>query len=139
MLLQNIEYNSLCYTVGLCSLLCVCVYVYISPKFLIYSPHTSPLVTISLFSMSVSLFPFCKCIHLYHILDSMCKQHHIFVWLTSLGVIISRSIRVAASRIISFFHSQVIILCVCVCVCVCVVYVVVCGNIHIFFICSSIN
>ena len=57
-LLHKIKYSSLCYTVGPCCLFYVqycCISV--NPKFLIYpSPHLSPLVTISLFSMSVGLF-----------------------------------------------------------------------------------
>ena len=40
------------------------------PKLLIYASPLSPLVTISLFSMSVNLFLFCKKVHLYHFLDS---------------------------------------------------------------------
>ena len=47
-------------------------------------PHCFfPLVSIRLFSMSVSLFPFIKYIHLYRILGSTCKWFHIFtfVWL----------------------------------------------------------
>ena len=42
-----------------------------NPKLLIYPPpHLSPLVTISLFSVFMSLFLFCKYVHLYHFLDS---------------------------------------------------------------------
>ena len=62
-LLQDIEYSSLCYTVGPCCLSILYIYycVYFNPKFLIYPfLPLSPLVTISLFSMSVSLFLFCK-------------------------------------------------------------------------------
>ena len=59
-LLQNIEYSFLCYMVGPCWLsILYIVVVYVNPKFLIYPPHLSPLVTISLFSMSVRLFLFC--------------------------------------------------------------------------------
>ena len=57
--------------------------------------------------MSVSLFLFCWHIHLYHIFDSTYKLHNmVFVsfWLTSLSVIISSWIHVAAANgIISFF------------------------------------
>ena len=41
---------------------------------LIHCP--SPLITISLFSLSVSLFLFCKEVHLCHILDSTYKCYH---------------------------------------------------------------
>ena len=60
-LLQYTEYSFLCYTVGPSSLsalyieVCIC-----NPKFLIYSSPFSSLLTISLCSMSVSLFLFCK-------------------------------------------------------------------------------
>ena len=50
----------------------------------------------------MSLFLFCKYVHLYHIL---CKWYHIifvFVWLTSLSMKISSCIHVAANGIISF-------------------------------------
>ena len=49
--------------------------VYINSKLLIYLP-TSPLVTISLFSMSVILLLFCKKVHLYHFLDPTYKQYN---------------------------------------------------------------
>ena len=49
--------------------------VYINFKLLIYPP-TCPLVTISLFSMSVTLFLSCKYFHLYHVLDPTYKQYH---------------------------------------------------------------
>ena len=57
-LLLDIEYSSLFYTVGLCwlSILYIIV-VYINPRLLIYL-LSSLLVTISLFSMPVSLFLF---------------------------------------------------------------------------------
>ena len=57
-LLLDIEYSSLFYTVGLCwSSILYIIVVYINPRLLIYLP-TSLLVTISLFSMPVSLFLF---------------------------------------------------------------------------------
>ena len=40
---------------------CLCVH----PKLLIYPLLISSFVTVSLFSMSVSLFPFCKYVYLY--------------------------------------------------------------------------
>ena len=54
----------------------------VNPKLLIYpSPFPfSPLVTISLFSMSVGLFLFCLYVHLYFF-DSTYKQYHmVFVF-----------------------------------------------------------
>ena len=64
-LLQVTECCSLWYTLGPCF---SHIYVYISPnpQLLMYSPCTFffPLVTISLFSVSVSLF--CKYMHLYY-------------------------------------------------------------------------
>ena len=74
---------------------------------LIYpSPHLSPMVTISLFSKSLSLFLFCKYVPLYHVLDSTSKHNHmifIFLCLTyfKLSMIISRYIHVAANGIVS--------------------------------------
>ena len=56
-LLKDIEFNSLCYTVGSLSILHIVVCIYINPKLLIYPP-SSPLVTINLFlceSISVLL------------------------------------------------------------------------------------
>ena len=99
----------------------------------------SPLVTKSVFSMSVSLFPSCE-VHLYHILDSTYKWYHamLVLFLSSLSMITSRSIHVAANGIISFFcFGRVIFHCiyvahliypficwwdVCVCVCVLNIY-----------------
>ena len=54
-LLWNIECSSQCYTVGPCWV----SRVYVNPKFLIY-PLLSPLVTISIFSVSMDIFLFCK-------------------------------------------------------------------------------
>ena len=62
-----------------------------------------PLATTSLFSISVSLFLFHRYVDLYRILDSTYKWYLSFsFWLTSLSIIISRSIHVAADDIISF-------------------------------------
>ena len=60
--IEDIEYSSLCYTINPCCLhMIVIVYIqYVNPILLIYLSPTSPLVTISLFSMSVSLFLLCK-------------------------------------------------------------------------------
>ena len=65
--LQSIEQRSLCYTVGSYQW---SVYieqrVYVSPNLPVYpSPTCSPLVTISLFSISVTQLLFCKQVHLY--------------------------------------------------------------------------
>ena len=65
--LQSIEQSSLCYTVGSYQLsilyIVVCIYQSQSPSL---CPSLSPLVTISLFCISVTPFLFCKQIHLYH-------------------------------------------------------------------------
>ena len=62
-LLQDIEYSSLCYTVGpfyLSTLyIVVCICQSQTPNLSLPDP-LSPLVTISLFSVSVNLFLFCK-------------------------------------------------------------------------------
>ena len=52
---------------------------------------------------------FCKEVRLYHCLDSTYKWYHmifIFVWLTCLCMIISRSIHIGAHCIISFFMAE---------------------------------
>ena len=98
----------------------------------IYIPlHLSPLLTMSLLSMSVCLFLFYKWAHLYlffqipHI-SNIIWYLSFSVWLTSLCMIISRSIQVAANGIISFFFDGwVIFHCI---------YIY-----HIFFNYSSVN
>ena len=40
----------------------------------VYPHHISPLVTLSLFSMSLSLFLFCKQVHLCHFLKTRCHR-----------------------------------------------------------------
>ena len=109
-LLKDFEYSSLCYTVGPCCLsllyIVVCICSFQTPNL---SPSPlSPLVTLGLFSMSVSLFLFCKQVHLYDLLDSTCNWSYIFVflWLISLGVITSGSIHVAANVIINAYLSD---------------------------------
>ena len=61
-LLQDIEYSSLCYAVepSCLSILYLVVCISVNSKLLIYPSPPSSLVTINLFSMSVSLFLFCK-------------------------------------------------------------------------------
>ena len=74
----------------------------------IYPSLTSfTLVTISSFSKSVNMFLFCKQVYLYHFqipLISILRWYlSVSVCFTSLGMIISRSIHVAANGIIAFF------------------------------------
>ena len=61
-LLHVIEFSSLCYTVGSLLFIIYIVMFIGSPQIpnLSLPPLLSPLVTVSLFSMSVSLFLFCK-------------------------------------------------------------------------------
>ena len=71
---QDTEYNSLCQPVGLsCISLLLILFVSANPKLPIHPP-TSPLATTSLFSMSVSLFLFCREVNLYSILASTYKD-----------------------------------------------------------------
>ena len=91
----------------LCSrFLLVIIYssVCVNPKFLIYpSSHLPPLMTLIFLSRSVNQFLFCKLVHLYQYLDTPCKwQLMVFVsiGLTSLSIIVSRSIHVATNGII---------------------------------------
>ena len=73
------------------------------------SSRLYPLVTRSLFSTSVNLPLFCKCVHLYLFFffkDSTYKQYRmisVFVCPTSLSLTISRSIHIAANDIIFSF------------------------------------
>ena len=72
---------------------------------LLIHPFPTPSVTIILFSVSLNLFLFCKYFHLFYFLDSSYKWYHIifgFLYLTSLNMIIPRSIPVAADGVISF-------------------------------------
>ena len=56
-LLQYMEYSSLCYAAGPCFLFYILLHIYVNPKLLVYpSLHLPLLVTINMFSMSVSLF-----------------------------------------------------------------------------------
>ena len=81
-------------------------------------PHSYPLVTISLFSKSVSLFLFWKWVHLYLffcLFVSVYKWCHVifvFFWFISLRLPISRSIQVVANGITSFFLMTVIFHCI---------------------------
>ena len=62
--LQSIEQSFLCYTVGSYYLFYIQQFVYINPNLPIYPP-LYPLITINLFSISVTLLLFCKEVHLY--------------------------------------------------------------------------
>ena len=77
---------------------------------------TSHLATTNLFSMSVSLFLFCKEIYLCHILGSTYKWYHrvfVFLFLTSLSMRMSSFIHVAANGIISFFfYGRIVFHCI---------------------------
>ena len=74
------------------------------PKLLLYpSPNPSPLMTINLFSKSVTLFLFCKQVHLCHFLDSTYVTACCLSLPDLLSVIISRLIYDAANGTISFF------------------------------------
>ena len=99
-LLHDIEYSSLCSTTGPCCLSILYIIVCIPNSHSIPPLPPSHLSTASLFSMSVSLFLFCKYVNLCHILDSTYRWYHmvfVFLWLTSLSMIISRSIYVTAN------------------------------------------
>ena len=107
-LLQSIEQSLVLYSR---SLLVICFiygsgYLWIPNSQFIPHPLLSPLVTVSFFSMSMSLFLFYKFICIIF-LDSTYKWYHmIFVFLCltiSHNMIISRSIHVAAKGIVSFF------------------------------------
>jgi len=102
---QDVEYSSLCCTAGSC----------LSSTSHLLTPNSHsislsflsrPWQQQSLFSMSVSLFSFCRWVPLYNILYSTYKWYcvvFVFLFLTPLSIIISGSIHVAANGIISFF------------------------------------
>ena len=104
---HNIEQSSLCYTVGPCWLSTLNTRVYIPTSNSLSHLLLTPLVTISLFFKSVSLFLFYKWVHLYHFfLDSAYKGYHMMflsLWLTSLSKTISRSIHVDANGMMYSF------------------------------------
>ena len=76
-LLQDIKYSPLCYTVGLYCLSILFIAVWVSViKLLIYPPHLPSLLTVTLFSMSVSLFLFLNkliCIILFQVPQEISK------------------------------------------------------------------
>ena len=91
--------SSLCYTINLCCLFYIQWFVSVNPKLLIYPSPPLPLVTINLASMSVNLFHYL--VDLQHFLliphvSDIIWYLSFFVWLTSLGMTISRPIHVAA-------------------------------------------
>ena len=83
--------------------------------------------TSSLISMSMSLFLFCRQIHLCPIIDSICNWYHVRSWLTSLSMIKCSCIHVATNGMVSFFffNSWVVSCCIYLC--------------YIFFIHSSVD
>ena len=118
---QDSEYDFLRYTVGRCCL--STLYITVSsanPKLPI---HPSPAIPFPWQPQAVH----CACLFLFrkvplcHNLDSTYKwsSYLSFSDLTSLGVIISRSIYGAVNGIISFILCWIVFHCVCVCVCVC--------------------
>ena len=118
---QDIEYNSLCYTVEPCFLsilvnICDNLYLLIPNS---QSIHLLPSLLLATTRLSDLYLRLCVCF-IYRlicagvfffffgcILDYIYKWYHIVLsfalWLTSLSIIISRSIHVAANGIISFF------------------------------------
>ena len=79
---QDTEYSFLCYIGGLCCLFILQIIVCICQPQTPSLPSPHPLATITLFSMSVSLFLFCRQVHSSHILESTCKRYHmVFVFL----------------------------------------------------------
>ena len=74
----------------------------------------SPLATVSLFSVSMNLFLFCVYIHLYCFLDSIRKWYHIifvFLCLTSVSMILSRSMLLQTAVFHSFLWPSNLLLC----------------------------
>ena len=113
-LLQTIELSSLCYAVGPSWLLILNIAC--QPQLPI---HPSPPFTPRTMSLSVSLWVcFCfvdkvTCVYIYiHTyiyiiyIYSAYKWYHVifvFIWLTLLSIVISKSIRVTANGIVSFY------------------------------------
>ena len=92
---QDIEYSSLCSTVGSCCLsilyILVCIYQPQTPN-----PSLSHLATTSLFSVSVILFLFHRQVHLCHILNLFIL--FIYFWLCWVFVAVCGLSLVVASR-----------------------------------------
>ena len=96
----------------------VLLFIYQSQITNLFLPTLSPLITFNLFSMFVSFYKFYKFyfikVHLYYFLFYKCIcitffRFHIYLsfsfLLTSLSIIISRSIHIAVNDIIYFFKS----------------------------------
>ena len=84
--------SSLCYTVGFhwpaipYTIVCICQPQTTSPSLL---PNLSPLITIHLFSKSVSLFPLFKNVHLCFFLEFTCKWYNVmFVFVVKFFIIV---------------------------------------------------
>ena len=102
----DIENSSLCYTSSLCclSILNVSIVTSTNPKLSVsLSFPYFRWGTTSLISMSMSLFLFCRQIHLCPIIDSTCNWYHVCSWLTSLSMIKCSCIHVATNGMVSFF------------------------------------
>jgi len=121
-----------CWLLSLCIVVCICSYTY---SLFITPLCVSPLVIMFVFDICLSLFLFCKWVHLYqyskirlHMRDIICLSFP--VWFTAHSVINCRLIHDAASGIVSFFlWLRNIPLRVCVCV----------NTHHIFLIHSSVD
>ena len=85
--------------------ICSSIRIFTPSSWFIPTPHLSPLVTISLFSKSVSLSLFCKLVHLHQFwvspIGGVIRCLSCSVWLASLGMIISGSIHVTANALFS--------------------------------------
>ena len=106
-LLQNIEQSSLCYIVGLCWLSILSIILCTRPSktsslsLTLFPPGNHKLVLLSLCFCLVNNNSFVSFLK-----DSACQWYHmifVFLCLTSLSVIISRSIHVVANGIILLF------------------------------------
>ena len=101
--LVAIGYNSnWLFSCSLFILICSSLYLLISYPILSLPPFLSPLVTISLFSIPVTLFLFCyiyqSVLFLFFrfCISVISYSIGVFVWLTSLSIILSQSIHVVA-------------------------------------------
>ena len=105
-------------------------FVSLNPLLLFAPPSLLSLLVISssfYLSESVSILLYSWVCFIFK--DVTYKWYHIvivFLWLTSLSIILSRSIHVCAKGKISIFSGWVVLcsvrVCVCVCVCVCVIF-----------------
>ena len=104
------------------------------------SPPSAALATVrgQLFSMSASLFLFHRYFHLCCLSDSTCKVL-VFLFMTLLSMVISRSICVAAKASFPCLGLVLFHLCVCVRLCVCVCLHKCTRANYIFFTHSSVS